>query len=82
MSTTPGPHPFPPRPSLWRRFRYRWNRAALVISPLFVLVPFIGWIPRVRLMMARGALVGLVLMSPLTIMTILAVIADQLGWVR
>ncbi|WP_144938599.1 hypothetical protein [Rothia kristinae] len=79
MTATPRPHPFPSRPSLWRRFRYRWNRAALVISPLFVLVPIFGWIPRVRLMMARGALVGLVLMSPLTIMTILAIIADHFG---
>lgn len=79
MNTTPRPHPSPPRPSLWRRFRFRWTQAALVISPLFVLVPFFGWIPRVRLMMARGALVGLVLMSPLTIMTILAIIADHFG---
>lgn len=76
MTTTHRPHLVPPRPSFWRRFRYRWNRAALVISPLFALVPFFGWVPRVRLMMARGALVGLVLMSPLTIMTILAIIAN------
>ena len=48
-----------------------------MISPLFALVPIFDWIPRVRLIMARGALVGLVLMSPLTIMTILAIIADH-----
>lgn len=79
MTTPTAYGPRSPQRSLWRRFRHRLHQVVLLLSLAFVLVPFFGRIPQARIMMARGALLGFAIMSPVIIMTILAILVNFLG---